>query len=616
MADGKVVIKVEDNARQSAINFSALDKQLDKVEDGATSANKSFISLKGAIASVGIGVAVESTRRLAVGLVGIASDAEETQNKFNTAFRGISERAEETAKDIADSYNIARAESKALLADTGDILKGFGFTADSALALSDGIQRLAGDLTSYNNFAGGTAEASRILTKALLGERDALISLGTKINEEDLKNLAEQQGLVYKELTRSQKAMLTFNLIVAQNQDAIGDVAASQESYVNTSRDLDAALADLGATMGAILLPTATEFLGVVTDLVISFEKAINPLEKLNSQILKTEDSISDLQDKLANSDGGFLDSLVEGRRVETLNELRERLSGLKEEREKLLEVEKEAKALAEEEAQGRRAEAQERFRQQVELMKESVSGLNEEFSKTVEEVESVGDKAQEATEKLDTSKVGDKLKETQGDLNDIAEDGFQSLSRGLSTVLTTPFQEGENSARRFAQVALNVIQQVAQELLTKQLVGLFSGLLTGGTGEQVGPPQADGSFSKGGVFSGGNVQAFANGGVVSKPTFFPMANGGTGLMGEAGAEAIMPLKRGKGGRLGVEAGDVSPTVNVYNNTQARIETVKRPNNQIDVIVREVTGVLASERSDQAFGSALQRQQRAGVQGF
>ena len=69
--------------------------------------------------------------------------------------------------------------------------------------------------------------------------------------------------------------------------------------------------------------------------------------------------------------------------------------------------------------------------------------------------------------------------------------------------------------------------------------------------------------FAKGGVFAQNNVVPFAYGGVVNKPTLFPMANG-MGLMGEAGAEAVMPLRRGRGGRLGVEAaGGGMTTVNV-----------------------------------------------------
>ena len=69
--------------------------------------------------------------------------------------------------------------------------------------------------------------------------------------------------------------------------------------------------------------------------------------------------------------------------------------------------------------------------------------------------------------------------------------------------------------------------------------------------------------FAKGGVVAQNNVVPFAYGGVVNRPTLFPMANG-MGLMGEAGAEAIMPLRRGRGGRLGVEAaGGGATNVNV-----------------------------------------------------
>jgi lambda family phage tail tape measure protein len=59
--------------------------------------------------------------------------------------------------------------------------------------------------------------------------------------------------------------------------------------------------------------------------------------------------------------------------------------------------------------------------------------------------------------------------------------------------------------------------------------------------------------FADGGVISKGNVVPYANGGIVGSPTYFPMAGGRTGLMGEAGPEAIMPLKRGKNGKLGVQ---------------------------------------------------------------
>ena len=67
---------------------------------------------------------------------------------------------------------------------------------------------------------------------------------------------------------------------------------------------------------------------------------------------------------------------------------------------------------------------------------------------------------------------------------------------------------------------------------------------------------------AKGNAFLHGQVTPFANGGVVNSPTLFPMAKG-VGLMGEAGPEAVMPLRRGSNGKLGVEASGGGGTVEV-----------------------------------------------------
>jgi phage-related minor tail protein len=69
---------------------------------------------------------------------------------------------------------------------------------------------------------------------------------------------------------------------------------------------------------------------------------------------------------------------------------------------------------------------------------------------------------------------------------------------------------------------------------------------------------------ANGATFANG-IAKFANGGIVSSPTLFKFADGGTtrtGLMGEAGPEAIMPLKRGADGSLGVQANGLRDAMN------------------------------------------------------
>ena len=118
-----------------------------------------------------------------------------------------------------------------------------------------------------------------------------------------------------------------------------------------------------------------------------------------------------------------------------------------------------------------------------------------------------------------------------------------------------------------FKSMAMEIIKELYRILVVQQLVNAAKASMGG-------------FFEDGGVFQGGSqVQAYADGGVVGSPTTFPMAGGRTGLMGEAGPEAIMPLKRGKDGKLGVQAeggaGDVIIHQN-FNFTANGDESVKK----------------------------------------
>jgi lambda family phage tail tape measure protein len=148
-------------------------------------------------------------------------------------------------------------------------------------------------------------------------------------------------------------------------------------------------------------------------------------------------------------------------------------------------------------------------------------------------------------------------------------------------------------------------------------LGGMFGGMM-GGMGGGVNLASATGStiigasvnpyFAKGGVMKSAGLSAYSNS-IVNSPTFFPFAKG-IGLMGEAGAEAVMPLERDSRGRLGVSIADggaatavttiVQPKINiqVVNETgtpvQAEVQSSQGPDGGIDTIVRLIEQKMAN----------------------
>ncbi|PJE26973.1 phage tail tape measure protein, lambda family [Pseudooceanicola antarcticus] len=137
-----------------------------------------------------------------------------------------------------------------------------------------------------------------------------------------------------------------------------------------------------------------------------------------------------------------------------------------------------------------------------------------------------------------------------------------RGLSRGLRRALDGVLFDGMRLSDAMKTVA-NSMVNAAYSAAVKPVTDHFGGLIAQGVGGLVQ-----------------NVMPFAKGGVVSSPTYFPM-RGGTGLMGEAGPEAIMPLSRGADGRLGVRMEGQGPANVVINITTPDVEGFRRSQSQI-----------------------------------
>lgn len=181
-----------------------------------------------------------------------------------------------------------------------------------------------------------------------------------------------------------------------------------------------------------------------------------------------------------------------------------------------------------------------------------------------------------EAADKEKTKREA-KANKMSEDIGGAFREGFVNLLEGKENALD---KMGESLKKKIVSSVADALYDASLKPAVEAFSGWFSGLFKGSSasagaaagassgGSWIGSAVSTvlGFFgvksANGNVFSSPDLHAYANS-VVGQPTFFPFANG-IGLMGEAGPEAIMPLRRGSDGRLGVSApggANGSPTI-------------------------------------------------------
>ncbi|MBO6899757.1 MAG: phage tail tape measure protein [Rhizobiaceae bacterium] len=168
-----------------------------------------------------------------------------------------------------------------------------------------------------------------------------------------------------------------------------------------------------------------------------------------------------------------------------------------------------------------------------------------------------------------DTSSFRDELK--------LLQDLSARFGSQLTGALKTAAVSGKSLDDVLRRIALNLAGMALNKGLQplQSLAGSFFSSFFGGiTG-----------FAKGGVVP------FASGGVVNTPTYFPIG-GGTGLMGEAGAEAILPLQRSADGRLGVASGGTAqkPVTIVFNVSTPDAASFRKSEAQVSAMLARAVG--------------------------
>lgn len=192
--------------------------------------------------------------------------------------------------------------------------------------------------------------------------------------------------------------------------------------------------------------------------------------------------------------------------------------------------------------------EARKQYEQRLDIINEfqakSIASFNSYYQRLIDTQSNWALGAQEALRNY-----FDESQNVFQQVGELVSNAFRGMEDALVKFVTT----GKLDFKSFAD---SIIADIARILVRKQITGPLAEFLGG-----LLSPNA-----KGGVYNSPGLSAYS-GTIVDKPTVFPFAKGGAiGLMGEAGSEAILPLRRGSDGKLGVEAGGSSKvTVNVVN---------------------------------------------------
>ena len=183
-----------------------------------------------------------------------------------------------------------------------------------------------------------------------------------------------------------------------------------------------------------------------------------------------------------------------------------------------------------------------------------------------------------------------------------VVDNLFDSISNVVAGTMTAKeaFASFLNSvADMLADTAKKMIAQYIAIGIARMFAGFAPGVANAASPEAyaVGTGASIEVAAKGATFSNG-IAKFARGGIVDSPTLFKFAQGGamqTGLMGEAGPEAIMPLTRGPGGQLGVSNFGGGGDVNVVVNVDAKGSSVEGDQSQAKALGNAISAAVQSE---------------------
>jgi len=437
-----------------------------------------------------------------------------------------------TSQKLAIPQDVITRQFTAL---TASVL-GAGLSVDDAqksfLAIASGIRGTGGTLEDMKSAMRATAQVfskGKVSAEELrqqLGERlpgaFTLFADSMNMMPKDLDKALEQGKVTLDDFMKFSKTLFDT---YGKNAEILAQSPAAAGNRLQTEMSL------LRDNIGKILRPMGSDFQDFATKAVKELNKVITATKKLFG--IGTENQINKLKNELS-----FFQSILDAQ--ENVNRNLKKLPGGD-----IFGLE----GTAGFEETKRIVEA---LKNKIKTLEETLKEANDQTKKLKKNQDDLGTTGVSVFESIKNGATSylDSIKDVSKQIQDATVNAFKGMEDALVNFVTT-------GKMNFADFTRSILADITRIIIRQSIITPLLGVFG------INPT----TNATGNVYDQG-LKKFAKGGIVTSPQLFAYGSGGSGnfgLMGEQGAEAILPLKRGRSGNLGVEAsgGATNIVVNV-----------------------------------------------------
>jgi hypothetical protein len=287
-------------------DIRGVKKEVEEVEDKIDDTVSAYDKIKAGLGNfVGIAAgALAADRIVDYGkqLFKLGTEMEVLGRKAETVFAEALPQVTRAAEENANAMGLTRGQYVDAAAAMGDLLIPMQFSREETARLTTNTVNLSGALAEWTGGQKNAEEVSKILSKALLGEREELKQLGIAINEADVKQRLKEKGVenLTGKLLEQAKATATLELITEKSTDAQAAFIENADLNIRTQAELNAKFQEVNEKLATALLPVFAKLVDIASITADVIDDVVSATTALFNPVQGAADAFDDQASKVA----------------------------------------------------------------------------------------------------------------------------------------------------------------------------------------------------------------------------------------------------------------------------------------------------------------------------